>query len=209
MWWRDSACWCSPLSPFVSVYCSTTKPHIAASEINTSLWQSESHRFASTHNRSHLDNYTDVVCYYPSESELSREAENKLNNKEELNVTGISPVQQTSHCGVFCFILFFNTSEVTSRVSSLKKRQRKKEIEGSSVLVVQVLKALYKRCVASFWYSDSPAYTRHYDTFGWSHCRINGPALSFSTTMPRFRDAISHTALRINARPKDLHKSLS
>lgn len=84
-----------------------------------------------------------------------------------------------------------------------KEKMAEKEKAGdSSALVLEVLKAQYKRCTVSFWYSDSPAYTQHYDTFGWSHCRINGPALSFSTTMPRFRDAISHMALHINAGPK-------
>lgn len=51
-----------------------------------------------------------------------------------------------------CFILFFNASEVTSRVSCLKEteRKRKRQIEGSSAVAVEVLKAPYKRCVASF-----------------------------------------------------------
>jgi len=63
----------------------------------------------------------------------------------------------------FCFFFCtFCLSLSDNRVSSLKKKSSSKE-----------LKAL-ARCVVSFWYSDLPAYTEHYDTFGWSHCGIMG-----------------------------------
>lgn len=65
---------------------------------------------------------------------------------------GISPLPQTSDCGIlsvlFPFFLKYKRSDKQGEF--FKERQGMRAIEGSSVLVVEVLKAPYKRCVASF-----------------------------------------------------------
>lgn len=112
----------------------------------------QSHRFISTHNRSLLDNYTDVVCYYLIESKLSYVGENKQKNKEKVKCdSDFCSATNLRLWHLMCSVPFFKESKVTSRVSPLKReREREREIERSSVLAVEVLKAPYKRCVVSF-----------------------------------------------------------
>lgn len=93
----------------------------AASEINTSWLQSRSHQFNSANNCSHLDNYTNVVCYYLNESMLSYVGQNKQNNKEGAKSCSRFVLCTKLGILVFCaFYSFINDSKVTSRVSLLK-----------------------------------------------------------------------------------------
>lgn len=177
------------LVSFLNLHCSTTKPHFLFP------WQKKGRK--KTHKTKTINLLPVIItanshkCFVRTRGNLTPHAgENELNYES-------SALRAST--GLGGFFPGFGCEWSDSRLSSWKSGRRKKKME------VRYRWKSWRRCsrgAPSFWYSDLAAYTQHYDTFGWSHCRINGPALSFSTTMPRFRDAISHTALRINATPK-------
>lgn len=160
----------------LNLHCSATKPHFS------SLWRKK--------RKTKQINWLPVII-----------TANVLSGFKRIQPLMLEKTSWTTSrrlCGPRRFFPGFGCEWSDSGVSSWKSGRRKK-------IEVRYRWKSWRRCsrgAPSFWYSDLAAYTQHYDTFGWSHCRINGPALSFSTTMPRFRDAISHTALRINASPK-------
>lgn len=76
--------------------------------------------------------------------------DNKLNNKAKRD-WDFSSATNFRLWHFKCFIpFFFKYKRSDKQGEFFKERQGMRAIEGSSVLVVEVLKALYKRCVASF-----------------------------------------------------------
>lgn len=103
--------------------------------------------------RSHSTTKTKTTKSIKKDQDIETKKENSFNS---------TPNQSLKcHISVFLFLFYtFCLSLSDNGVSSLKSGSKE-------------LKAL-ARCVVSFWYSDLPAYTEHYDTFGWSHCGIRG-----------------------------------